>query len=57
MKQSTIKLIEQRFLNDIYNINYKIRKNKTEINRLAKEQKELKESRKGLYEIINLIKS
>jgi DNA-binding transcriptional regulator GbsR (MarR family) len=55
MKQATVKLIEEKFKKDIDNIQYEIRKNKKEINNLAKKQRELKDTRKGLYDILRLI--
>lgn len=56
MKKSTIRLIENKFKQDIAQIDAKIRNNKWEINRLAEEQRQLKDTRKGLYEILRLIK-
>jgi hypothetical protein len=56
MKQSTIKLIEDKFMNDIWKIDSEIRDNKSKIKQLAKRQKELKDTKKGLYDILKLIK-
>ncbi len=56
MKKSTIQLIENKFKQDIWLIDMELRKNKNEINRLAEKQRELKDTRKGLYEILRLIK-
>jgi hypothetical protein len=57
MKQSTVKLIEEKFNKDISDINYQIYKNKNEIKQLAEKQKELKNTRKGLHEILSLIRN
>ena len=57
MKKSTIELVENRFTKDIEDINYKIRKNKEQINKLAEEQRNLKDTRKGLCDILHLIKN
>lgn len=56
MKQSTIKLIEDKFKNDVYKINSEIRKNKYDINQLAIKQRQLKDIRKGLFEILGLVR-
>jgi hypothetical protein len=56
MKESTIQLIKNKFLNDVNKIDAEIRRNKYEIKKLATKQKELKDTRKGLFEIIRLIK-
>lgn len=56
MKESTVKLIRDKFEQDIGQIDSKIRRNKWEINKLAREQKQLKDTKKGLYEILKLIK-
>lgn len=56
MKQSTIKLIEEKFKKDIYNIDVEIRKNKRTIKDLAEKQRQLKDTRKGLYELLRLVK-
>lgn len=56
LKQSTVKIIEEKFRKDINQIQYEIYKNKSEINRLAEKQKQLKDTKKGLYDILRLIK-
>lgn len=56
MKASTVKLVEEKFKKDVYDINYKIYKNKQQIKVLAEEQKKLKDTRKGLFEILRLIR-
>ena len=56
MKQSTIKLIEAKFQKDVCAIDNEIRKNKIDIKRLAEKQRALKNTRKGLFEILRLIK-
>lgn len=56
MKKSTVELIEKKFHKDITDIDYKLYKNKQEIKRLATEQKQLKDTKKSLYEILRLIR-
>jgi hypothetical protein len=56
MKKSTVELIEKKFRWDIDAIDSELRKNKREINRLATRQRELKDIKKSLYEILRLIK-
>jgi len=56
MKQTTIKIIEKKFTEDIFEIERELYKNKYEINKLAAKQKELKVSRSGMHEILRLIK-
>ena len=57
MKQATIQIIEEKFQKDITNINYEIRNNKREIKSLAEKQKKLKDTRRGLYNILRLVKN
>lgn len=57
MKQATIQIIEEKFQKDIRDINYEIRNNKREIQALATKQKKLKDTRRGLYDILRLVKS
>lgn len=57
MKKQTIELIEKKFKHDIDDINYQIYKNKQAIKKLADEQRLLKDTRKGLYEILRQIKA
>jgi hypothetical protein len=47
MKNSTVKLIEERFNKEVIDIEREIRKNKYEINKLAERQKQLKDTRNG----------
>jgi hypothetical protein len=56
MKKGTVEIIEAKFKKDIDAIYWELRKNKLEIKRLAEKQKQLKDARKGLYEILRLIK-
>jgi len=56
MKKSTVKLIEAKFKKDFDNLSYEIRKNKRDITRLAKKQKELKELRKGLFDLLSYVR-
>jgi hypothetical protein len=56
MKQTTVKLIENKFKKDIDQINYEIHKNKQTIKGLSEKQRELKETRKGLYDLLRLIR-
>lgn len=56
IKKSTIELIKEKFQKDIYQIDAEIRKNKKEINKLATKQKQLKDTKTGLHEILQLIK-
>lgn len=56
VKKETIDIIERRFKEDIWKIESEIYRNKSEIKRLAEKQKELKNIRKGLYEILRQIK-
>ena len=57
MKKAAVEAIKRKFENDMFNINYEMRTNKFKINQLAKRQKELKDIKKGLYEILRLINS
>ena len=57
MKPETIQIIEEKFQKDIRDINYEIRNNKREIQALATKQKKLKDTRRGLYDILRLVKS
>jgi len=50
-------LIREKFQKEIYQIDFEIRKNKREINNLATKQKQLKDTKKGLHEILQLINS
>lgn len=56
MKKSIVELIENKFKQDIWDIDFKIRENKRTINQLAEEQKKLKNTRKGLFEILRMIR-
>lgn len=56
MKKETVKLIEERFKKDFEDLSYKIRSNKREINKLAAEQRRLKDVRKGLFDILSAIR-
>ena len=56
MRKETIEFIKLKFKRDFSDINYEIRKNKKEINRLAEQQITLKESRKKLWELLRQIK-
>lgn len=56
MKKTTLKLICDKFERDMNAINYEIFKNKSEINKLAKKQRDLKDTRKGLCEIMKILK-
>lgn len=56
MKESTLKLIEDKFKSDINKINWEITKNKSDIKRLSQNQIDLKDTRKGLYEILRKLK-
>lgn len=56
MKKATIELIEAKWNKDIEDINWEIRKNVRLINDLAEKQRKLKATRRGLYEILRLIK-
>lgn len=52
MERETLELIKERFESEIKSINWEIGGNKFRINQLAKKQRELKDTRKGLYEIL-----
>lgn len=56
MKKSTVELIEKTFKNQFEDISSKIRSNKRDINALAREQRRLKDLRKGLFEILSQIR-
>lgn len=56
MKELTLKLIEDKFKSDINKINWEITKNKSDIKRLSQNQIDLKDTRKGLYEILRKLK-
>jgi len=56
MKKATIDLIEKKFESDFNKISSNIRSNKREIARLSEQQRELKNTRKGLFEILRLIR-
>lgn len=56
MKKETLELIKDRFESEINSISWEIRGNKLKINQLAKKQRELKDTRKGLYEILRKLK-
>lgn len=56
MKKATIEIIEKKFRNDFEDISSKIWENKRTIERLAEEQRELKNTRKGLFEILRMIR-
>ncbi len=56
LKQAVVKIIEGKFRIDISKIDYELYKNKKEIQRLAEKQRELKNTRNGLYEILRMIK-
>ncbi len=56
MKKATVEIIEAKFKNDINAIDWEMRKNKMEIKRLAEKQKQLKDTKKSLYEILRLIR-
>lgn len=56
MKKATVELIEKRFKNDFDEISYRIRDNASRISALAKEQRELKETRRGLFSILQIIR-
>ena len=56
MKKETVKLIEEKFNKDFSEISYKIYKNKKQIKLLSGEQRELKDLRKGLFEILSHIR-
>ena len=56
MKKATLELINDKFERDINDINYEIFKNKSEINKLAKKQRDLKDTRRGLCEILRALK-
>lgn len=56
LKKSTIALIEARFKQDFEKISADIRRNKRQIKELATKQRELKDLRKGLFEILSKIR-
>ena len=56
MKKETVKLIENKFKKDFEELFWKIRKNKDKIKDLAKEQRELKDLRCALFEILSQIR-
>lgn len=56
MKESVISLIEEKFNKDIIDINHQIKLNKSKIKDLAIKQRELKDTRKGLFEILRKLK-
>jgi len=56
MKKAVIELIEKTFKNNFDDISYEIRQNKKEIKRLAERQRQLKDARKGLFEIMSQIR-
>jgi hypothetical protein len=56
MKKTTVEIIERKFKKDIDAIDYELYRNKQEINRLAEKQKQLKDTKKSLYEILRLIR-
>ena len=56
MKKATVELIEKKFKNDFDELSCQIRKNKCEIKRLADEQRNLKDTRKALFEILKQIR-
>lgn len=49
MKKKVIETIEKKFEEDIRWINHDLEKNAKEINKLVVKQKEMKNTRKGLY--------
>ena len=56
MKKTTVDLIERKFKNDFDEISTKIRSNKREIERLSNIQRDLKNVRRGMFEILRLIR-
>ncbi len=56
MTKQTIELITNKFKEDFDGISYEIRKNKREIKILASKQRNLKNLRKGLFEILSKIR-
>ena len=56
MKKEIAEIIKKKFDNDMLDIDCKIRSNKREINVIANKQRQLKATKKALYEIIRLIK-
>lgn len=56
MKKKVIETIEKKFEEDIRWLNHDLENNAKEINKLVEKQKEMKNTRKGLYEILNMIK-
>jgi hypothetical protein len=56
MKKTTVELIEKTFKRNFDDITYEIHKNKKEIKRLAEKQRELKNMRKDLFDILSQIR-
>jgi len=56
MKKSTVETIEKKFEKDFENISSQLRDNKRKIKDLAEEQTRLKTTRRGLFEILRLIR-
>lgn len=56
MKKETIELIKKKFEKDMLDINIELRKNKCDINALAKRQRELKDTKKALFGILRQIR-
>lgn len=54
--ESDIKELVEKFKRDVYNIEAEIRKNKRTVKDLAEKQRQLKDIRKGLYELLRLVK-
>jgi len=56
MKKATVEIIEKKFSNELDEISYEIFTNKNIIKTLSQKQRELKDTRKGLFELLQLIR-
>ena len=56
MKKATVEIIEKKFSNELDEISYEIFTNKNIIKTLSEKQRELKDTRKGLFELLQLIR-